>query len=608
VVHNDLIFDVAAAVSDGVGVDWVSAEQSATSEEDRRLLGELRFIAEIGAIGAGVRSPRDTATARGPSEPPEQWIPLATTSRRTEPGPNQWGPLRIIERVGRGTFGDVYRAWDMRLDRQVALKILHRKEPGDALGASTAIAEGRLLARVRHPNVVTVYGADKVGEQVGIWMEFVRGKTLEQELGERGPFDINQVVSIGIELSGALAAVHRAGLLHRDIKTHNVLRDPDGRLILTDLGAGCELEDMAEGPVRELAGTPLYVAPEVLAGQAATPQSDIYSLGVLLYHVVTGGYPVGGRSLNEVREAHGEGTRTTLREARPDLPMALVEIVERALDPDPQKRYERPDALAAALSGVVHRGGAAGARFAAGARRARPWVQAAVAAVLVLVAIEFIGSLSALEGLTVRSHTSAPGSLWVFSDQKPEFDNAVRELGTRTLIDFEDIDVRPISDTITGRTPLDGLQYASRGMVLSNPNNVPLYVAPGGLIAFVLQADGTRVPRTWNPTSSLSVGRFPRDPLDHAIETPFIEDDDLVAAFEPGCSAAAFSVNDKGNYAPADNFIQLFDAQGELIQRTAFPRTFLGIVSPARRIIRISISEAANDGDDVTYDDFVCVR
>ena len=105
------------------------------------------------------------------------------------------------------------------------------------------IQEGRLLARVRHPNIVTVYGAERVGGQVGVWMEFVHGKTLEEELRDARPFDVDRVIRIGIELSGALSTVHRAGLIHRDVKAQNVLCDRDGRLVLTDFGAGCELEE-----------------------------------------------------------------------------------------------------------------------------------------------------------------------------------------------------------------------------------------------------------------------------------------------------------------------------------------------------------------------------
>jgi hypothetical protein len=181
----------------------------------------------------------------------------------------------------------------------------------------------------------------------------------------------------------------------------------------------------------------------------------------------------------------------------------------------------------------------------------------------------------------------------LFLDRSEEFDNAARELGTRILIDFEDIDAGPLSDTIRSLSHFDGQRYASQGMVLSNPNAVPLYIAPGGL--------------WWNPTNSLSVGRFPFDPLAQESEAPFIEDDDLVVRFELGCFAAAFSVIDKGSFS-ADDFVEFLDVEGGLIQRVAFPRTFLGIVSRVRAIGRISISEAANDADDVTYDDFVCVR
>jgi tetratricopeptide (TPR) repeat protein len=341
VASEEPLLDVAAALADGTAVDWESAAEVLTNDEDRRLLAELRFIAGM-----------------APSTPGE-------LSGRS------WGPLRIIEHIGHGTFGDVYRAWDSRLDREVALKILRRKEREDQARASTVIDEGRLLARVRHPNVVTVYGAERIAGQVGVWMEFVHGKTLEQELRDRGPFDVDRVVRIGIELSGALSTVHRAGLIHRDVKAQNVLCDRDGRLVLTDFGAGCELQETVEGASRELAGTPASVAPEVLGGQAATPQSDVYSLGVLLYHLVTGTYPVRGRSLKEIREAHALGARTPLAVARPDLPSAFVRTVDRALDPNPQNRYDSPGALGSELASLVSR---------------RKWKYSAIAATLALTA------------------------------------------------------------------------------------------------------------------------------------------------------------------------------------------------------------------------------
>src|SRR5687767_8960436 len=314
---------VAAALADGTAVDWESAAEALTNDEDRRLLAELRFIAGMAHGTPGEFSGRS------------------------------WGPLKIIEHIGHGTFGDVYRAWDSRLDREVALKILRRKEPEDQARASTVIDEGRLLARVRHPNVVTVYGAERVNGQVGVWMEFIHGKTLEQELQEQGPFDADRVISIGIELCGALSTVHRAGLIHRDVKTHNVMSEQGGRLVLTDFGAGCALEDTPATHVREMAGTPVCVAPEVLSGQAATPRSDVYSLGVLLYHLLTGAYPVQGRSLQDIRAAHARGGRTMLAEARPDLPGAFARIVDRALDPNAENRYDSPEVLRSELASLA---------------------------------------------------------------------------------------------------------------------------------------------------------------------------------------------------------------------------------------------------------------
>ena len=213
-----------------------------------------------------------------------------------------WGSLRVLERVGQGAFGDVYRAWDSRLDREVALKLIRRLESLDSI-ASHVIDEGRLLARVRHPNVVTVYGADRIDGRVGLWMEFVRGRTLEAVLREQGPFGAEEATLIGLDLCRALSAVHGAGLIHRDVKAQNVMREAGGRIVLMDFGTG--RDDLSDRPA-DVAGTPLYVAPEVLGGAPATAESDIYSVGVLLFHLVTGSYPVKGRTAADLREAHGQ--------------------------------------------------------------------------------------------------------------------------------------------------------------------------------------------------------------------------------------------------------------------------------------------------------------
>src|SRR6185436_1829643 len=146
--------------------------------------------------------------------------------------------------------------------------------PSSAMSA--IVDEGRLLARVRHTNVVTIYGADRFGDSVGLWMEFIKGKTLKQLLSEQGAFGAREASLIGIDLCAALAAVHQAGLLHRDIKAQNVMREDGGRIVLMDFGAGRELVQ-SETEAQPLTGTPLYMAPEVLDSHPASASSEVYS-------------------------------------------------------------------------------------------------------------------------------------------------------------------------------------------------------------------------------------------------------------------------------------------------------------------------------------------
>jgi serine/threonine protein kinase/Flp pilus assembly protein TadD len=262
-----------------------------------------------------------------------------------------WGELTLMARLGRGGFGEVYLAWDPKLAREVALKLL--RHPWSDSSSRAIIREARLLARVRHPHVVTVFGADRFDGSVGLWMEYVRGRTLSQIVHEQGAFGPAEATVVGLELCRALAAVHGAGLVHGDVKAQNVIRESGGRIVLMDFGAGRELAGGTPESAVDAAGTPAYMAPELFHGSPASIQSDIYALGVLLYYLVTGLYPVDAGSSAQARAAHASSGRRLLRDVRADLPSDFLHIVERALAPDPRDRFASVGAMEAALAHAV---------------------------------------------------------------------------------------------------------------------------------------------------------------------------------------------------------------------------------------------------------------
>ncbi len=368
---DSALLNIASSVADGESVDWKAASALATDERERALIERLRIIASIGEVH------RSTDDVDGAEPVPAEGAstldvrgrvvghirPAATAApaeRSVEPPASdigdpssagvRWGRLLLQERVGAGVYGEVFRAFDESLRRDVAVKLLRASGRSAELLAAKVLNEGRLLARVRHRNVVTVHGVDTHDGRVGLWMEFIRGNTLEQLLERQGPFGGREASLLGQDLCRALAAVHAAGLVHRDVKAQNVIREEGGRLVLMDFGTGLLLEDDEAVKASPVAGTPLYLSPEVLAGADASPQSDIYSLGVLLFHLVTGSYPYVARSLAELRRMHDRGERKRLHDLRPDLSEGFVHVVERALEPDPAERYASVGAMQRGLT------------------------------------------------------------------------------------------------------------------------------------------------------------------------------------------------------------------------------------------------------------------
>ncbi len=325
--ENQAIEDLAASVADGRPIDW-SAAESRAAEAERRVVRHLRLVESIASL--------HRSTAQEDTEP---MLPLP----QQEPSGPRWGRLVILDSLGAGTSSEVSRAWDTALHREVALKLLH--DDGDRREAHTRLLdEARRLARVRHAHVVQVYGAEDHDNRVGLWMELVRGESLESIVKTRGSFGAREAALIGLDLCAALAAVHGAGLLHRDVKAQNVVREQGGRIVLMDFGTGEELAG-----TNRLVGTPLYLAPEIFKGQNASAQSDLYSLGVLLYYLCTSQFPVLAGSMPQLAQAHEQKQRRPLRDLRPDVPEAFVGVVERALDPHPDRRYRSAGEMEAAL-------------------------------------------------------------------------------------------------------------------------------------------------------------------------------------------------------------------------------------------------------------------
>ena len=314
------LISVASAIADGTAVDWNDVAPHAASPDQGPIVDELRVLERF--------------------------------TRVTDMTPTQWGPFAITAEIARGAFGRVFQAVDSDLQLDIALKVI-KSSASDAPGLSHGLEEARRLAKVSHQNVVRIYRVERIANEVGIAMELIRGRTLNDVVRSAGPFAAREAAVIGIDLCRAVAAVHAAEMIHGDVKAHNVMRETGGRTILMDFGAGRMLDRDVPGD-EDFAGTPVYLAPEVFAGAARTKASDIYSLGVLLYYLVTASYPIQGATGSEIARQHRTSApRRLLRDARPELPDSFVRVVEQALADRPEDRFQSAGAFESALAGTL---------------------------------------------------------------------------------------------------------------------------------------------------------------------------------------------------------------------------------------------------------------
>ncbi len=260
------------------------------------------------------------------------------------------GRYRLEAVIGRGGMSTVYRAFDTVLERPVAIKLMHREIATDSDQLERFRREARSVAQLNHPHVVSVIDAgeepspDDEHPAAGtpyIVLEFVDGETLKSIIRREGPLEIPQALAYAIEISRALGAAHEHRIVHRDVKPHNILIDPEGGAKITDFGIARSLSEEGLTMAGRVLGTTDYVSPEQALGQPVTPQSDLYSLGIVLYEMLTGDVPFHGDSPVAVAMKHVREDIPDVQARRPQISAATASVVDRAVCQGPHPALSR---------------------------------------------------------------------------------------------------------------------------------------------------------------------------------------------------------------------------------------------------------------------------
>jgi len=260
------------------------------------------------------------------------------------------GHYRIVEKIGEGGMGEVYRAHDERLDRDVALKILPARFAGDPDRLTRFEREARAVAALNHPNIVTLHTIEEADGHRFITIEHIRGQTLAALIPQDG-MAVDRILEIAIPLAGALAAAHEKGVIHRDLKPNNVMVDEDGRVKILDFGVAKLRREPPPGEASEastetitgdghVVGTLPYMPPEQLRGERLDARADLYSFGVMLYEMTTGERPFAGETSPDLASAILKDPPRPLDTFRPDLPFRLGTLIERCLEKQPKRRIQ----------------------------------------------------------------------------------------------------------------------------------------------------------------------------------------------------------------------------------------------------------------------------
>jgi eukaryotic-like serine/threonine-protein kinase len=258
------------------------------------------------------------------------------------------GRYRVVEKLGSGGMADVYCAEDEQLGRQVALKLLYRHLAEDTSFVERFRREASSAAGLQHPSIVAIFDRGEWDGTYYIAMELIRGRTLKDVIRERGPAPPDAAVDIVLQILRAARYAHQRGIVHRDIKPHNVLIDEEGRVKVTDFGiARAGASDMTE--TGSVMGTAQYLSPEQAQGRPVDARSDLYSIGIVLYEMLTGAVPFDAESAVSVALKQVSEPPVPPRQRNPAVPPALDAVVMRALEKDPARRYPTADAFIEAL-------------------------------------------------------------------------------------------------------------------------------------------------------------------------------------------------------------------------------------------------------------------
>src|SRR5512137_1231278 len=269
------------------------------------------------------------------------------------------GPYDITAPLGAGGMGQVWRAHDTRLQRDVALKVLPADTLGDATARARLVREARLASKLNHPHICTIYDVGEADTQTYIAMELVEGQSLSARVAA-GPLPVDQTLRYGQQMADALAHAHARGVVHRDFKSANVVVTPDGQTKVLDFGLAKRLMDEETADATTLsrsltapgviAGTLAYMAPEQLKGQAADARSDIWALGVVLYELASGTRPFQGQTGFELT---GAILNQPVPAVPPSVPAPLAGVIDRCLAKESGERYQQGSEVRAALEAVA---------------------------------------------------------------------------------------------------------------------------------------------------------------------------------------------------------------------------------------------------------------